>query len=217
MLEGWETSHSKRIMIVGDFNCTRFVEDNLNGRKTCAISNFLTILDVQQYNTILNSYNRMLDLIISKTNCIITRDCSPLIIEDPYHPALSIELKNVYVRHVSVNSASSYKRYNFTKANYVTLYEDLVSTNWDFMQNINDSTQALQCFYDKLYVILDTHVPLYVISSKTIKCSLCTQIFHLVWVGLKDNLSNVVIQSDSLFWFCDERKVDILLEILFQQ
>nr|CAH7715429.1 unnamed protein product [Callosobruchus chinensis]CAH7719788.1 unnamed protein product [Callosobruchus chinensis]CAH7730911.1 unnamed protein product [Callosobruchus chinensis] len=104
----------------------------------------------------------MLDLIISKTNCIITKDCSPLIIEDPYHPALSIELKNVYVRHVPVNSASSYKRYNFRKASYVTLYEDLVSTNWDFMQNINDSTQALQCFYDKLYVILDTHVPLYV-------------------------------------------------------
>nr|CAH7716665.1 unnamed protein product [Callosobruchus chinensis] len=53
----------------------------------------------------------------------------------------------------------------------------------------------------------------FIVSSKTIKCSSCTQLFHPVCVGLKDNISKVVIESDNLFWFCDECKVDIFANI----
>nr|CAI5849618.1 unnamed protein product [Callosobruchus analis] len=51
--------------------------------------------------------------------------------------------------------------YNFRKANYLGLYSELLEQYWQFLKTCYDVDIALKMFYDKLYHILDKHVPLY--------------------------------------------------------
>lgn len=64
----------------------------VNCSKVRLLNNVITSLDPNQFNSIINSDNRLLDLIFSNTNqsMVVNREAYPFVHEDPYHPALSI-------------------------------------------------------------------------------------------------------------------------------
>nr|CAH7763881.1 unnamed protein product [Callosobruchus chinensis] len=153
--------HLKRLLFLGDFNCTHFFGNNFDDAKTRTLTTFWSVLDLQQFNNFLNSYGRVLDLVIGNINCVVTRDSVPLVNEDDYHPSLSMEFKATFEREKSsnFNNHRSNYTYSFRRANYISLYNALLTTNWTFLSNITDSHIAVTMFYDKIYEIFELQVP----------------------------------------------------------
>nr|CAH7734652.1 unnamed protein product [Callosobruchus chinensis] len=116
---------------------------------------------MQQYNHILNSNGKLLDLVVGNMDCAVSKDSAPLVYEDDHHPSLLVCVK-LSVRH---NKSSNFdcdretKKYNFRKANYITLYNEFLTTNWNFLSNIENPDIAVGKFYEKLQEIFELHVP----------------------------------------------------------
>lgn len=129
-------------------------------RKVVAMKNFLTFFDIKQHNCIYNCTNRLLDLVCTDLKCEILHNETPLVPEDSYHPSLIIDI-STSIQYTNFSANTSQKSYNFKKANYQALYNDLLNTDWYVLQNFNDVDSALDEFYSKFYSILDLHVPQY--------------------------------------------------------
>lgn len=84
---------NNHVVVMGDFNVSHFIDDDLNNPKVLAVTNFLNITGLLQYNNILNHNGRLLDLLFSDMICRVVHDDKPLVIEDTHHPALSIEVE----------------------------------------------------------------------------------------------------------------------------
>ncbi|VEN41441.1 unnamed protein product [Callosobruchus maculatus] len=91
-----------------------------------------------QYNSVLNTHNRMLDLVLSDINCKVEKDDLPLVPEDNYHPSLSIALKVSDFKRYRFETNLNSKCYNFKKGNYLELYNEFLRTNWDSLMEIGD-------------------------------------------------------------------------------
>nr|CAI5868164.1 unnamed protein product [Callosobruchus analis] len=102
---------------------------------------------------------RILDLVISDTDAETTKDSSPLIRDDLYHPSLSI-MWNINSNNTSsFESRSSTTYYNFRKANYIGLYNALSYIDWSILDGISDVNMLCDLFYERLYYVLDLYVP----------------------------------------------------------
>lgn len=124
-LDAWYLGYSndnKKYLIVGDFNCPKFVlaESAGHGSDTDYINLFMSQLGVSQCNFIVNSLNRLLDLVLSCSGCVVEAARPPLLKESEHHPALSIRMYNAGLgksKHkIPYNSRSQIKRYNFYRA-----------------------------------------------------------------------------------------------------
>nr|CAH7748761.1 unnamed protein product [Callosobruchus chinensis] len=79
------------VIVVGDFNIPSFVVDETEP-KLNILKNFMEVSDLEQYNNVRNTNDRLLDLILSNINCHVQRDSSPpLVKEDRHHPSLTLE------------------------------------------------------------------------------------------------------------------------------
>jgi hypothetical protein len=95
---------------------------------TYVVSNVLTPLSLfnqqlfgfSQYNNIYNSYDRILDLLLSTKGCEVLRDNVPIVEEDAHHPALIVELSYNWNNLKKIAGHTDYTsiRYNFKKAWY---------------------------------------------------------------------------------------------------
>nr|CAI5870437.1 unnamed protein product [Callosobruchus analis] len=147
---------------MGDFNAPNFIHDGTSDRKVLALQSLLNVLDLQQYNGILNDTGRILDLVLSNLKCNVLRDLFPLVPEDaPYHPALGITVDKISVKACPFSTVCDTSMYNFRKAKYPQLYEALFIADWSFLDDITDANQAVDALYKFIYNILDTHVPKY--------------------------------------------------------
>lgn len=157
---GWDLINSERVLFIGDFNSTHFIDSNLEDKKTRMITNMIAFTNMKQCNNILNNNDKLLDLVISNMDCSVNRDDVPLVNEDPYHPSLSIELYGLATTRDSFSSNDSKRTLNFKKANYYSLYNELLYTNWDFLSMSAEINTIVDSFYNKFYEILNNHVPL---------------------------------------------------------
>nr|CAH7714539.1 unnamed protein product [Callosobruchus chinensis] len=114
---------------------------------------------MSQYNNIVNDNGRVLDLVMSNVNIDVCRVSSPLIKEDTYHPALYIAIDGSYVKDKQFKLSNS-SRYNFKKANFMSLYQELLYADWDFLETEADVNILVDNFYNRLYNIFDEHVPI---------------------------------------------------------
>lgn len=96
----------------------------------------------------------MLDLVFTNIICVLTRDNTPLVVEDAgYHPAFILSVTIwVYVR---CSLAYIYINFKETKADFVGLYSVFMDSNWSSLENITDDIVVLELFYDKIYEIYD--------------------------------------------------------------
>ncbi|RZC42484.1 hypothetical protein BDFB_013815, partial [Asbolus verrucosus] len=127
--------------------------------KSHLLNNFLIFSGLNQYNNTVNSFGRILDLICSNLYTDNVFQTDSLVIQDPHHPALSV---NVHLKNLSTKTLSACKEkysYNFKKAHFQGLYDALLSTDWSFLQVCLDVNLACKVFYDKLYALFDKFVP----------------------------------------------------------
>lgn len=149
------------VIILGDFNVSQFIVKDVQDPKTQSIVSFINILNMKQLNETLNVNNRQLDLIISSINCSVVRESTPLVGEDSHHPALVVTTHgpNVVRNNFPVNLDCNDAPYNFKKADFVGLYNNLLEVDWEFLDNIKDVDLMCNLFYDQLYNIIDKFVP----------------------------------------------------------
>ncbi|KAK5650195.1 hypothetical protein RI129_001224 [Pyrocoelia pectoralis] len=111
---------------------------------------------------------------MSNSNCYVSHDCAPLIVEDVYHPALHISLRLTDKCLPNFPKNQLNKRYNFRKADYLDLYNELQFVDWSFM------------FYEVIYSVIDAHVPQYFIKTSTYPKWFTTEIINNIKLKSKN-------------------------------
>lgn len=151
----------KNIVILGDFNITHFSNPNIDDGYKRYLLNFMDFSSLCQCNNVLNQNNRLLDLVLSHNALKVTKVTSPLLTEDIHHPSLLVLIPCNVEKRVNFPSGSGDRSYNFKRANYPGLYHALITTDWSFLNDVNDVNIACKLFYEKLYSLLDLYVPLH--------------------------------------------------------
>ena len=126
------------LLVTGDFNCPEYSLgiDTKNSRELNLFSNFLQL---KQFNKVLNSNGRILDLIFSTADPNVSSCIEPLVPIDNYHPALTIELHIRAPRTKPiVNCVDPPKRYLFSKGNYEMLYALIRDTDFSSVQTADN-------------------------------------------------------------------------------
>lgn len=160
LLEVFSLKHNARLLLIGDFNITEFV-DTISTTRMTAFQNMCSILNITQYNSVKNSNSRLLDLILYSGVCKVEKSQSMAVSEDAHHPALHIVLDDLLSERKTsaLRGNMSHSSYDYRKANLFNLYDAIAGAEWDRVKNLNDPSTALAAFYDVIYPILDTCVP----------------------------------------------------------
>ena len=152
-------SQLENILIVGDFNCSDF-ETTASTTHCSYYTNFVNFINLQQLNTVRNTQNVMLDLVLSNMlNCDVYRDTNPIVQEDLHHPSVGISISFRKEHFNNFPSSNISRSYNFHKANFNLLYSRLSDCDWSFLNEFTDVNLACKAFYEKVYSIFDVCVP----------------------------------------------------------
>lgn len=158
-------------LFVGDFNITqaswileqglnRLAIDECSDNKVFLIRDFLNYTDFVQYNWCKNASGKILDLVLSNTNCSVSNCADPLTPEDSHHKSLEI---SVGLPQFIFHKDKIRRVRNFHKANYSQICEKLNEIDWSIMLTMN-TEHATEFFYSKINDIIDTHVPVIIMN-----------------------------------------------------
>ncbi|KAL0803350.1 hypothetical protein ABMA28_017413 [Loxostege sticticalis] len=152
-------------LIVGDFNLG-CIDWNLAGRSTDSLPGMAEVLvdfhclnNLQQLNSVVNSSNRVLDLVFTDIiNCKVINSSTTLSKIDPLHPPLVITLPFQQTSHLQNNPNNKYL--NFRKADYEKINEALDAVDWaSLFDNCVDVNQMVGSFEGTLDQIIERSVP----------------------------------------------------------
>jgi hypothetical protein len=89
ILSSMHEIHENKVIVLGDFNTPTF-STNVYNRSATVLRNFQNVVNFGQYNSILNTSQRILDLVFVNFNCEVLKSNFQLVDEDSYHPSLDI-------------------------------------------------------------------------------------------------------------------------------
>ncbi|CAH2084216.1 unnamed protein product [Euphydryas editha] len=163
-------NHVEDIIVLGDFNMGFInwkVNDNFlhttpsNCTSTLGYSliDFLCINRMHQYNCIKNCNDKVLDLVFSNLSNISVRKPLDLLSRlDPFHPNLLIVICNT---HVPCLQSKCHPRYNYFKADYELIVNELKSIDWfSKFSACNNVNAMVAIFYNRLFNVIEKFVPL---------------------------------------------------------
>lgn len=139
----------KNLILLGDFNIPFSASVPISSKHK-SLLNFSEFLSLNQFNTIPNCNNRLLDLIFANITVDVARNVAPLVEEDSHHPALIFKFSAAlpHAENFPVNSANfNQPQYNFRKADYRRLYELMLNTDWSPVIESSDVVDACKYFY----------------------------------------------------------------------
>uniref|UniRef100_A0A8D8XVC7 Endonuclease/exonuclease/phosphatase domain-containing protein n=1 Tax=Cacopsylla melanoneura TaxID=428564 RepID=A0A8D8XVC7_9HEMI len=182
--------YNSRLMFIGDFNIKEYIDPNTDTDRKAHINRLINYFNLESLNTILNKNNRTLDLCLSNfAQYNVTRNkCADIVVEKGqglvkpvgHHPPLiiNIELKRIPTYDSTQSSDIALnKSYNFKRANFSGLCNELQAINWQEVLNMSDLTNCNAkhtLFYNRIKNAIDKHVPTF---SNVIK----KQKFPLWW------------------------------------
>lgn len=143
-----------QFLILGDFNlaCIEWfyhlnhcIAINYEGRLANELLNTITLTNINQINNIKNSYNRILDLVLTNISGLNTRKVLGIVNEDQYHPPLLIHLNPNNVKFMkSIRSIKS----NFYKADYGAINNEIKLINWqNEFEGLNTNDVAAKFYF----------------------------------------------------------------------
>ena len=157
-----ECLYNNRIVILGDFN----IPEIGISKASHAVQILEKLFTLEQSNHIVNINGRILDLIFHNfTRCIVTRANDPVLQEDNHHPPLLIDLSIKHNTHTLTYRSKG--GFNFKKANFSQLYDEIFRYDWSMIHNSSDPSDALNLFYEHLNMLFEKSVP----KKKSIKTS----------------------------------------------
>ena len=151
------------LIVVGDFNLTDYVKyyNDLDG--TCPPSimhlrNFMSFFGISQLNSVRNSNERILDLVMCQQTISVSESLDPLLPVDAHHPPLDIHLDIPVLLNKPKHNCN--RSYNFKKADFSLLYSEILAVDWSFLDSVCDVNEACDLFYVKLENIFSKCVPI---------------------------------------------------------
>lgn len=155
-------------LLVGDFNlpCIKWdsygftiLRQGSTDLQTCAedFLDHLHFLGLIQYNSVINTKNKILDLCFSDLPLEITRSQQTLIKEDNYHPSLSVNILDLNCKSFKEKIT---KRLNFHKADYDAINNYFTNIDWLKVLSHDSIDVSVSKFYDKLSECCNLFVPL---------------------------------------------------------
>jgi hypothetical protein len=159
----------ENIIVLGDFNLNIFGPeyDLSRGNEICKqLLFFCKLHNLSLKNKVLNVLGKTLDLVLSNINDLdVKQESNPLVKIDVYHPALLIESK-MLVGGYDCDREGLSPMYDFARADFLSLYYDIANCDWTDLLKTSNINIAVNVFYDKLFSILNLHVPLRKCPSK---------------------------------------------------
>lgn len=156
------------VVVIGDFNVPLLSSTTDSDSKSNLLSSFINSLNLRQFNKVLNSNYRTLDLVLSnfEHDLVVSRDSLPIVSEDSYHPSLNLIVPNAKPPKQVIFPSNTNPRYNFRKANFHKLYQDIATTDWSFIDSHDDVNKAVDDFYARIFSTLDDSVPKFYCDRK---------------------------------------------------
>lgn len=157
------------LVILGDFNLPHtswnlsqndVILVNPQNDTERLLTNFMNLCNLNQYNLVKNSNNRLLDLALSNTNLQISASLHPLSKIDNHHPPLDIHLCLNHLKFLNLNPLT---KLNYYRADFEGIIYTLSSINWktelvDCNTNVNKSVCR---FYRILNAAIIKYIPHY--------------------------------------------------------
>ena len=148
-----------KVIINGDFNMPHISSGQECKCQICQnFVNFCKALNIKQYNFIVNSNNRLLDLIVTECYVNVARVDIPLVTEDSHHPALLISFNIKNDKH-SFLKYSPVLCYDYSQANFDHLYQKLKDCDFSNVTSEADINIAVQKFYTHVNSVMDMCIP----------------------------------------------------------
>lgn len=150
------------ICIVGDFNLPLITDSGFEliyaGPIYRELQYFLTCNALRLCNDIYNTNMRTLDLVITNIRGVVVgREVEILVPIDSHHPVLSINFHESHSKFRIVEQSE--ESYNFSKANFVNLYQSFANESWGSVLASDNVDNALKHFYDIIYTSFNQNVP----------------------------------------------------------
>lgn len=154
-----------KFIILGDFNlanidwcsCINYQSPiRYDGRTASELVNTLNSTNLTQKNGIKNKFARTLDLILSNIPIQIVRG-HPIVAEDDYHPTLVFDIDRSDIKFLKSRKTA---KYNFFKADYDSINNEIRSIDWYELLNTTDINEAVTIFYSKIYEIIHKFTPI---------------------------------------------------------
>ncbi|CAG9781741.1 unnamed protein product [Diatraea saccharalis] len=154
------------VYIIGDFNLgqikwTQFENYNRNVPSLeSSIIDFIALNDLCQINHISNISGNILDLFLTNNqNCQLLCASDVLSKIDIVHPPFEVQISLSSPKYLPVNN--EIPRYNFYKADYISLNRFLKSTPWsELFSKVTDVNEMVKHLYDVLRESISLYVPL---------------------------------------------------------
>lgn len=174
--------------IAGDFNLsnTRWSENGpiqtsySSASLLNAATDFLDMCNLNgltQYNNILNSNNKILDLIFANIHINVSHSVSPLVMEDAHHPCLEISLPNLNIRTFRHKPIS---KPNFYKGDYEKINDHLLNINWNLALQAPTMDDVMDTFYTILYNLISEYIPSKNINSYKFPAWYTKALIHII-------------------------------------
>lgn len=119
--------------------------------------NDLALLNLVQFNSVPNIFGSLLDLVFSNLNFVkVQCNIDPLLPLDDFHPALLLELTDVYN---SKDTRSKSEFLNYSRGDYWSLNLCLNSIDWHSTLNSADIDVNVTRFYDIINFYINLFIP----------------------------------------------------------
>lgn len=170
-----ENSNDK-VIILGDFNLSDIAWTpssdhayflpafNLNNCNHTELSDLLNLSNLGQYNSIQNSFNNILDLVLCNDVVSVFRCLDPLVEEDSYHPAL---ICRPSFSHTNFLKPTSRPTFFYDKGDYEAICCELNGQDWLSILSCGSVDEAVDVFNGILSNLRDKYIP-----SKNVRSSL---------------------------------------------
>jgi len=160
---------SEKIIILGDFNLqvTGCHYDFSQGNEICKqLSFFVRTHNLESKNNVCNHLGKTLDLILTDIAYLnVSREECPVVNVDNHHPPLMISFQLHGCRNRDDVILNDNRSLNYKQADFLSLYKDFRDLDWSDLLACTDVNAAVDIFYNKIYVVLNQHVP----CSKVVK------------------------------------------------
>lgn len=151
-----------KVLILGDLNITElhnyYFNNIVHNTTVKYYSNFHNIFDLEQFNYITNSNGHILDVVLSNVSVTVVKSDFPFVLEDLHHPALEFSV-SLHTKAIKPCNPNKDYFYNFSKANFLSLYELIRDSDWSNLDNFEDPDLWTEHFYHLINTALDASVP----------------------------------------------------------
>lgn len=133
--------------------------DDYEGRIADLLVHVLEVCDLKQFNYVLNSNGRVLDLCMSNLpndQVNLTEAMHALCRVETHHPPIVTSLS---IRPSKFIDSGTVKQFAFRKANYSVIKADIEQVHWAQEIEHLHVTEGTKFFYDTLLRIIEKHVP----------------------------------------------------------